>query len=354
MEQQEEARLRQDQKTFVTAIALILIVLGAAAFAPYGLEMWEGDTAPESIHGVNLAGAEFGENVIPGIYLQDYTYPSAAELDYYAGKGITLARVPFLWERLQPCLKCELDTDELQRLLAVTRAAAERDMQIIISPHNYARYQGELIGSDAVPNDAFQDFWQRLATEFRNEPGIWAYSLMNEPHSTGGLWLDAAQAGVDGIRAVDNEHTIIVPGDGWSYAYTWSLNNSDLSVNDPQDNVLYEAHVYFDTTGSGDYDLGYDGEGAHPDIGVERVQPFIDWLELRGVRGFIGEYGVPGDDPRWLETMDRFLAYLTAHGISSTYWAGGSWWGDYPLSIAPENGTDRPQMSVLERYLLSE
>jgi hypothetical protein len=52
--------------------------------------------------GVNLAGAEFGS--VPGTYGVDYTYPTSSELDYYAAKGVTLIRLPFLWERMQPAL----------------------------------------------------------------------------------------------------------------------------------------------------------------------------------------------------------------------------------------------------------
>jgi aryl-phospho-beta-D-glucosidase BglC (GH1 family) len=48
--------------------------------------------------GVNLAGAEFGSNV-PGTFGTDYTYPTHAEIDYYAAKGMSVIRLPFLWER---------------------------------------------------------------------------------------------------------------------------------------------------------------------------------------------------------------------------------------------------------------
>ncbi len=51
--------------------------------------------------GVNLAGADFGEDSLPGILDKDYTYPTAAEVDYFTGKGMTIIRLPFRWERLQ-------------------------------------------------------------------------------------------------------------------------------------------------------------------------------------------------------------------------------------------------------------
>ena len=38
--------------------------------------------------GVNLAGAEFGNNV-PGVFGTDYTYPTHTEIDYYASKCLS-------------------------------------------------------------------------------------------------------------------------------------------------------------------------------------------------------------------------------------------------------------------------
>ncbi|HEU5016940.1 MAG TPA: hypothetical protein VFT69_03095, partial [Pseudolabrys sp.] len=49
--------------------------------------------------------------------------------------------------------------------------------------------------------------------------------------------------------------------------------------------------------------------------------------------------------------IDNLLSTLDHNGVSSTYWAGGPWWGDYKLSIEPENGHDAPQMQVLAEHL---
>ncbi len=60
----------------------------------------------------------------------------------------------------------------------------------------------------------------------------------------------------------------------------------------------------------------YDDSDAHPLIGVERLRPFTEWLKEHHARGFIGEFGVPDDDPRWLEVLDRFLAARKAEQIA--------------------------------------
>ena len=308
----------------------------------------ENNTA--DLRGVNLAGAEFSENKLPGTYGGDYIYPNSSELDYYKRKCIRLIRLPFRWERLQRSLYGPLDAGELSRLDGFIAAVRIRDMKVILDPHNYARYHGNLIGSSQVPLSAFTDFWERVASHYRIEESIYAYGLMNEPHNTNGRWPEIAQAGIDGIRISDMNHLILVPGDGWSSASSWPINNADLVVIDSANNFMYEAHVFFDWDGSGSYDLSYDDNGAYPKIGIDRVNIFIQWLADRGARGFIGEYGVPGTDVRWLTVLENFLAHLEANGVGGTYWAGGPWWGDYLLSVEPRNGKDRSQMALLTEY----
>jgi endoglucanase len=353
-------------KKFVPATAIACCMLTAPAAHAQ-------DTGPlrQAQFGVNLAGAEFGGHTLPGTYNVHYTYPTVAGLDYYQSKGRTLVRLPFKWERLQRSLGGPLDAEELTRMRDVLRAAGQRNMKVILDVHNYGRYRfaGEeahgIIGSKRVSFAAFSDLWSKLAAAVKDEPGIYAYGLMNEPHDMedSTRWPRAAQAAVNAIRLVDRRTPIVVPGDDWSSARRWrSGSNEKLNeaVRDPQNNLIFEAHCYFDQDGSGTYKKSYDDEGASPDVGVENVRPFVEWCKEKGVRGFVGEYGVPDNDTRWLVTMDRFLSYLQTHHIDSAYWAGGPWWGNYNLSIEPRDTrsvevtasapSDRPQMLILRQY----
>jgi endoglucanase len=123
-----------------------------------------------------------------------------------------------------------------------------------------------------------------------------------------------------------------------------------LRVEDSTGKLLYAAHQYFDADASGIYCCGY--EGVNPYVGAQRLLPFLDWLAARNVSGILTEYGVPDNDPRWLEVLDRFLGALDSSPriAGGTYWAAGPSWGNYALSVEPRNGQDRPQMSILSRY----
>jgi endoglucanase len=319
------------------------------------------ETRSEQLFGVNLSGAEWG-NRYPGTFGTDYTYPTASELDYYKSKGLTLIRLPFLWERVQPTLYGNLDSVEIGRIQSVISAAVSRGMYVVLDAHNYGRYglgsfsdvtfHGNVIGSSAVPASAFADFWTKMASTFKGSAGVFGYDLSNEPHDMNGLWPGAAQAAINGIRSVDAETNIIVEGDGWSGAQYWASNNPSFPLNDPCNHVLYEAHLYFGSNSSGNYTQSYGAQGAYPTIGVDRVTPFIEWLASYRVNGYIGEYGVPNSDARWFTVLDNFLNTLKSNNIPGTYWAGGPWWNwcSDALAVEPCNGKDAPQMPTLMKY----
>lgn len=313
--------------------------------------------------GVNLAGAEFGHTFI-GTYGTDYMYPTAEELDYYKSKGLTLIRLPFAWERMQPTLNSSLDGTQVGYMTAFLNAADARGMHVILDAHNYGRFghgtfgdvtkHGNVIGSKAVPVTAFAAFWYRIAEEFQGHPSLMGYDLMNEPHDMGhaSVWPTAAQAAVNAIRTIDAAHYVFIEGDDWATAADWlTSSNANLSINDPAAHIVYEAHLYFDRNDRGVYTGSYEQEGVYPTIGVDRLQPFATWLSQHRYNGWLGEYGVPNNDPRWLTVLDNFLMALRRHGIWGTYWAGGPLWGSYTQSCEPRaNGTDAVQMTIVRKY----
>ena len=128
--------------------------------------------------GVNLAGAEFGWNV-PGVFGTDYTYPTHTEIDYYAAKGMSVVRLPFLWERVQHSEQAPLDAAELGRLDDVVNYATGKGLKIEIEPHNYGYGFGALIGSAQTPNSSFADLWGKLAFHFKANPDV-MFGLMNK------------------------------------------------------------------------------------------------------------------------------------------------------------------------------
>jgi endoglucanase len=301
--------------------------------------------------GVNLAGAEFGSNV-PGVFGTDYTYPTHAEIDYYAAKGMGVVRLPFLWERVQRSEFAALDATELGRLDDVVNYATGKGLKIEIEPHDYGYGFGALIGTAQTPNSAFADLWGKLAAHFQSNSGV-IFGLMNEPHDQlASAWLGSANAAIAAIRAAGASQEILVPGSYWDGAWTWVSSDNDTvigaGVQDPAHNFAFEVHQYLDADGSGTH-----AGAVSATIGVERLTAITQWAEATGNHLFLGEVGVTTDQTS-LTAFDGMLTYMQQHtdawqGV--TYWAGGPWWGNYMFSIEPQNGVDKPQMGILVQHL---
>lgn len=321
----------------------------------------------EPYFGVNMSGAEFAA-VYPGIDGQHYGYPGKADIEYFANKGFKLIRFPFRWERVQRTIGSDLDMTEINKMKAVVTAAQELGVYVILDVHNFGRYcvysngvdskQNDyyILGENALPSSALCDLWKKLAKEFMGYDNIWGYDIMNEPHHMTTSWVRMAQECIDAIRTVDTATPIVVEGNDFSSSRNWTTiddNEGLKDLIDPSNKLIYEAHVYFDNDASGKYVQGYDAEKATENIGADRVRPFVEWCKKYGKQGIVGEYGVPDDDPRWLVTLDKMLAYLAENGIGGTYWSAGPRWGSDPLAVQPTNNyqTDRPQMAVLQKYL---
>ena len=166
-------------------------------------------------------------------------------------------------------------------------------------------------------------------------------------------WETIAQACINAIREVDTETMLVISGNEYSSASRWKEVSDGLkNLVDPCDNMIFQAHVYFDWDASGNYSRSYDEDGATIQTGVARLRPFVEWLKENGKRGFVGEYGVPDDDGRWLDILDSALKYLQENGVNGTYWSAGPRWGDYKLAVQPTDNytVDRPQLATLLKY----
>jgi len=306
------------------------------------------------LRGVNLAGAEFGEE--DGIYGTAYTYPTDETIAYFAAKGFNSVRLPFSWSRLQTSLDADFDPAEFDRLNDTVVRLRAAGLTVVLDPHNYARYRGELIGSPAVPYEAFAKFWSELALAFGNQDGV-VFGLMNEPHSMPTeQWLTGANAAIAAIREAGARNLILVPGNAWSGAHSWTGDGYGrangtvmLGVKDPLDHYAYEVHQYFDDDFSGTKD-----NCSRADDAVAAIENYSQWLRDNGKRGYLGEFGVPKEEA-CIQALERMVSVVERDRdvwIGWAYWAGGDWWPEEEaLNIQPTAAGDRPQLRGLSRAL---
>lgn len=284
------------------------------------------------IKGVNLSGGEWGG---------DEHWPTTQEIREYAAKGFNTIRLAMSWEKLQPQLGGPLDQNELRHLDEILRTAAEVGIKVMPEMHNYDRYElshapgdngaaqtnnGTIVGQDGLPVSALSDLWTKVVKHVNSDAtlssAIAGWDLMNEPYNTNGTWAQTALEVDQAIRATGDQHTVIVEGDNWATDF-----NGLEQLNKIDPNIAFSAHSYWYQNGSGD-----------ANVGVNAIKDFENWLAANDAVGFIGEFGVPVDDPSWDPAVVNFIKETAAHGLGNMVWAGGPSWGGNPLSVEPEGG----------------
>lgn len=312
--------------------------------------------------GVNLASAEFGSQ-IPGTYGTTYIYPEpSGSASFFASKGMNVFRLPFKWERLQRSLSVEaFDTSEMQRLrAAVSHITNFVGAYCVLDPHNYGRYGGEIIGENVnVPISKFAIFWKLLAAEFKDNERV-IFGLMNEPYNQDtDMWAKSANAAISAIRSIGAQQLILVPGTRWTGGHSWARadkwgsSNADamMKIVDPSDNIAFEIHQYLDSDFSGTNE-----QCVSASIGSETLMSVTNWLRSNGHKAFLGEFG-GGSSTLCLTAIDNMLSFLELSSdvwIGWTWWAAGPWWGNYFMSVEPQNGaSNAPQLNVLLNHIYS-
>ena len=274
-----------------------------------------------SLFGVNLSGAEYNPGGTRGEGY-DYTYPTHAEIDYYASKGMTVIRLPFLLERVEPVAGGPLSATELGYIDNVVNYAASKGIDVILDPHDFGTEYGTVIGTTAASNATFANFWGELAGHFASTSNV-LFGLMNEPNAVSPTqWLASANAAIAAIRAAGaTTQQILVPGLTGMALTTWvSSGNAQVlgsGIVDPSHNFAFEVHQYLDAYGS-----GTSSTVVSTSIGVDRLTAITQWAEATGNKLFLGEFGV-ASDPTSLTALNNMLGYMAQH---TDVWEGGTYW----------------------------
>lgn len=327
------------------------LLMGALALPLAGSGVTEARPAVRW-QGVNLASGEFASEKIPGVHGRDYIYPSAAVAAPFRQMGMNSVRVPILWERIQRRPMGPLDEVEMRLIDASLDGMIGFD-QVVLDVHNYARYRDKVLTAD-VGSAALADLWTRLAGRYGGRPKV-AFGLMNEPHGLpAAQWRTIADRSLKAIRATGARNLVLVPGVRWSGGHSWFEGGTDSNaevmagLTDPAGNLAIEIHQYLDSDSSGT------GQGCSgPRVGRERLERVTHWLRQQRARGVLAEFG--GDrSATCLDALEDLTRFLDENGdvwIGWHAWAGGEWWGTYPLGLQPEGKIDKPQAAVLRRHL---
>lgn len=98
--------------------------------------------------------------------------------------GFNMYRLPVSWQYLvNNKLGGTLDAKNFGDFDKLVQACLATGSHCLVDIHNFARWNGNIIGQGGPSNADFADVWSQLATKYASEKKI-VFALMNEPHDS--------------------------------------------------------------------------------------------------------------------------------------------------------------------------
>ncbi|KAI3336320.1 glycoside hydrolase family 5 protein [Xylariaceae sp. AK1471] len=294
--------------------------------------------------GVAIAGGDFGcqiDGTCPPGSAQLPLSDGPSQMNHFVkDDGINLLRIPTSWQFLvNNKLGGDLDTSNLSKYDQLIQSCLDTGAYCMIDIHNFARWDGQIIGQGGPTDEEFASFWGQLASKYATNNRI-VFELMNEPHDLDvTIWAQTCQKAVTAIReAGATSQMILLPGTNFDSAATLvSSGSADalLAITNPDgstDNLLLDIHKYLDE----------DNSGTHAACTTDNVDAFTtvaNYLRSKGRKGLISETGASGD----ASCMTSFCAQNSFINSNSDVfmglvaWGAGSFSTSYVLSMTPSN-----------------
>ncbi|KAK6001970.1 hypothetical protein QM012_002460 [Aureobasidium pullulans] len=296
--------------------------------------------------GVNIAGFDFGmdtNGASTGSYVDPGTTGQAQMNHFVKDDKLNAFRLPVGWQYLvNSQLGGNLDTTffakyDQQMTYCLNSGAA----LCILDLHNYARWNGQIVGSSGGPTNAqFASIWSQLATKYASKPKV-AFAIMNEPHDLQDInaWATTVQAAVTAIRkAGATQNMILLPGNDWTHAANFVDNGSAAALNKitnldgSKTNLVFDVHQYSDSDGSGTSSTCVSSASN-----IAGFTKLATWLRSNNRQAMLTEAG-GSNDQSCLTAVCDVLNYLMTNSdvyLGWTGWSAGMFATDYVLSEVP-------------------
>jgi len=301
--------------------------------------------------GVNIAGFDFGMNTdgeqgasaaYPPL-VQYYGPDGQGQMDHFAGSdGLNIFRLPVGWQYLtNGVLGGEINLDNWEVYEALVQACLATGAHCIVDVHNYARWQGGIIGQGGPSNAEFAALWTSLATIYAGTENI-IFGVMNEPHDLDiPTWAETVQVAVTAIReAGATSQMVLLPASNYTSAQQFvSTGAGDLlrAITNPDGtttNLIFDVHKYLDS----------DNSGTHPacvtDNIAEAWAPLAQWLRCHGRQALNTETGGGPNDPSCPSLLCSQFNFMNQNSdvfLGWVGWAAGAFttYSDYVLLETP-------------------
>ncbi|OAA57537.1 cellulase [Niveomyces insectorum RCEF 264] len=275
--------------------------------------------------------------------------------------GLNVFRLPTSWQYLVNSNNAasagnDLDATNAGKYDQLVRACLATGAYCMLDLHNFARFNGGIVGQGGPTDAQFAGLWGQLAAKYADEPNI-VFELMNEPHDLDvGAWAQTCQHAVTAIRAAGAaSQLILLPGTNFDSAATLVASGSAdalLAVTNPDGsttNLLLDVHKYLDV----------DNSGTHAACVTDNVGNFTvvaDYLRAHGRQGFVSETGA-SSQASCVTDFCAQNAFINANAdvfVGYVGWAAGGFDSSYVLSLTPSKQGGNGGGQYVDNALMTE
>ncbi|KAI6856552.1 Endoglucanase [Hortaea werneckii] len=304
--------------------------------------------------GVNIAGLDFGCSTDGTCTVSGVTDPGddgISQMKHFVNDdGLNAFRLPVGWQYLvNDNLGGTLDSSNFGTYDNLMQGCLDIAELCILDVHNYARWNGQIIGQGGPTNEEFASLWSQLATKYADNDKV-VFGVMNEPHDVDiDSWADSVQAAVTAIRkAGATSQKILLPGNDWTHASMSVSDGSAAALNKitnedgSTDNLIFDVHQYLDS----------DGSGTHTECttsNADTFKSFGDWLRENNRQAMLTETGGGPNADSCLTNLCEQFEVLNNYSdvyLGWTGWAAGAFAPSYEISETPSGSpgsyTDQP------------
>lgn len=97
--------------------------------------------------------------------------------------GLNTFRIPVGWQYLVDSVGGTLNADHWSTFDAQIQGCLDAGAEMcIVDLHNYARWNGNIVGQGGPTDEDLASLWSQVATKYKGSPKV-AFGVMNEPVS---------------------------------------------------------------------------------------------------------------------------------------------------------------------------
>lgn len=295
--------------------------------------------------GINIAGFDFGCStngtcVVSGVDgAVTASHNGTAQMQHFVEDDkLNIFRLNVGWQYLtNNVVGGTLHADHFASYDELMQGCLATGAYCVLDIHNYARWNGDIIGQGGPTNQQFAALWTSLATKFAADDRV-IFGIMNEPHNLDiDTWVETVQTAVTAIRTAGaTTQYITLPGTNYQSAGSVISDGSAaglLGVTNPDgttDNLILDVHQYLDSNSS----------GTSTECVTDHVADFTrlaQYLRSAGRTAILSETG-GGNTASCGTYVCQELEYLNENSdvfLGYIGWAAGSFSSSYALHLTP-------------------